>query len=92
MNKPGAVCTDTKRVAMSLRRFFDLGADIPGYWFNADNEECGLDPWSLVDGIDPHTDGNGFDVWFASGWMVTLAANDPRVIFVSATHAKRVAA
>jgi hypothetical protein len=86
MPKPieaGYVDPDTGRVALTLAQFAALPPDTPGYWFSESAEECGMDPWALVDGLDPMVDGSAFDVWFASGNCITLPANSDRVIFVS---------
>ncbi|QSQ54852.1 DUF2761 domain-containing protein (plasmid) [Xanthomonas translucens pv. undulosa] len=40
----------------------DLNCDAPAYWYSAQSEEWGLDPWRLVEGVDPHVHGGSFDV------------------------------
>ena len=55
--KPGFVCPSTGRVAVLVKQYAnsDLNGDAPAYWYSAQAEEWGLDPWRLVEGVDPHT-------------------------------------
>jgi hypothetical protein len=56
---PGFVEPNTGRVAVLVREYAasDLNGDAPAYWYSAQSEEWGLDPWRLVEGVDPHTAG-----------------------------------
>ena len=71
---PGFVEPNTGRVAVLVREYAasDLNGDAPAYWYSAQSEEWGLDPWRLVEGVDPHTAGGQFDVCFANGSSRTL--------------------
>lgn len=62
----------------------DTLIDTSAYWFSTDAEEMGMDPWSVIDGIDKHTEGAGFDAWFANGQM-KVVTGDQR-IYVAAKH------
>ena len=68
-NEVGHVCPRTGRVAVLVSTYAasDLNGDAPAYWYNAQAEEWGLDPWRLVEGVDPHTHSGSFDVCFADG-------------------------
>lgn len=58
------------------------------YWYNPQAEEFGVDPWRLVEGVDPHTHGGSFDVLFANGSFKTVG---PLMTFyVSAKDAARL--
>ena len=59
---PGFVEPNTGRVAVLVREYAasDLNGDAPAYWYSAQSEEWGLDPWRLVEGVDPHTAGGQF--------------------------------
>jgi len=62
----------------------DSLVDEAAYWFAPYAEECGNDPWAVIDGIDAHTTGGRFDVWFASGQCVTVEGSKP--IYVGDKH------
>lgn len=62
----------------------DALIDTCAYWFSKEAYECSMDPWSVVDGVDKHVDGAGFDVWFASGQM--KAAAGTQQLYVDARH------
>jgi hypothetical protein len=64
-NQPGHIHAPTGRVAITVAEAAERpDVDSPLYWFIPYDEELGLDGWRVVDGIDPHTDGKAFDVWF----------------------------
>lgn len=88
---PGFVEPTTGRVAVLVREYAhsDLNGDAPAYWYSAQSEGWGLDPWRLVEGVDPHVDGASFDVCFASGGTRTVGPL--MTFFVSAEHAQRLA-
>ncbi len=68
-------CATTGRRVVSVAQWHrrpDELVDVAAYWFSPVQDALGLDPWSLIDGIDAHTDGEDFDVWFASGRMKTV--------------------
>ena len=66
----------------------DLNGDAPAYWYSAQSEEWGLDPWRLVEGVDPHVGGGSFDVCFASGGTRTVGPL--MTFFLSAAHAAQL--
>nr|ART90043.1 KleF protein [uncultured bacterium] len=66
----------------------DLNGDAPAYWYSAQSEEWGLDPWRLVEGVDPHTAGGQFDVCFANGSSRTVGPL--MTFFMSAADAARL--
>lgn len=86
---PGYIDAATGRVALSLKEFHDLGADITGYWLNESAEELHLECWAMVEGLDPHVNGKGYDVWFANGQMIEVAIDSTRCIFVSGKEANK---
>lgn len=83
--KPGEVDPDTKRIAITLRDFANspLNGDFYAYLWSLDSWKMGLDPWSVIDGIDAHTKGEVWDVWFTTGYCKTFGDGD-LIIFVSA--------
>ena len=87
---PGFVEPNTGRVAVLVREYAasDLNGDAPAYWYSAQSEEWGLDPWRLVEGVDPHTAGGQFDVFFASGSSRTVGPL--MTFFLSAADAARL--
>lgn len=87
---PGFVEPTTGRVAVLVREYADsdLNGDAPAYWYSAQSEEWGLDPWRLVEGVDPHVGGGSFDVCFASGGTRTVGPL--MTFFLSATHAAQL--
>jgi hypothetical protein len=64
--------------------------DVAAYTYNKEADDYGLDPWRVVDGIDPIIAGDDegkFDVWFASGrCMEAVSGSYPLYI-----HEKHVA-
>lgn len=88
---PGFVEPITGRVAVLVREYAasDLNGDAPAYWYSAQSEEWGLDPWRVVEGVDPHVHGGSFDVCFASGGTRTVGPL--MTFFVSAAHAQQLA-
>jgi prepilin-type processing-associated H-X9-DG protein len=88
----GHICPRTGRVAVLVRDYAasDLNGDAPAYWYSAKAEEWGLDPWRLVEGVDPHTHGGSLDVCFADGSCKTVG---PLMTFyLSAKDAARLQA
>ena len=100
---PGFVEPNTGRVAVLVREYAasDLNGDAPAYWYSAQSEEWGLDPWRLVEGVDPHTAGGEnllleqavvaggqFDVCFANGSSRTVGPL--MTFFMSAADAARL--
>lgn len=70
----GYVCPHTGRVAVLVSDYAnsDLNGDVTAYWYNAEAAEFGLDPWRLVEGVDPHVNGAAFDVCFVNGTFKTV--------------------
>jgi hypothetical protein len=65
----GHVDPKTKRVAVTAKQFAesDMNGDSPCYIFSRDADEFGLDPWKMIESIDPHTSGDKFDLWPVCG-------------------------
>lgn len=86
----GYVDPETGRVAVLVADYAgsDLNGDAWAYWYNAKAEEWGLDPWRLVEGVDPHTSGRQFDVCFADGSSRTVGPL--MTFFVAAKDAARL--
>lgn len=59
------------RVRITVAQFHACGAlvdnEVPAYLHNKENADLGLEPWRVVEGVDPHTQGGKFDIWLASG-------------------------
>jgi hypothetical protein len=89
---PGYVCPTTGRVAVLVRDYAnsDLNGDATAYWFSVDVEEFGFDTWSLVEGVDLHTQGDSMDVCYANGSSKTVGPL--MTFFVCAADASRLAA
>ena len=68
-NQVGHIDWQTERVCVLAADYAasDLNGDASAYWYSPDARDMGLDPWALVEGVDPHTDGRSFDIWFANG-------------------------
>lgn len=69
----------------------DSLVDESAYWFDQENADFGLDPWSVIDGIDKHTDDHLYDVWMASGKCRSDIAGRQR-IYIAAKHFDLLAA
>lgn len=84
---PGDVCDQTGRVAVLATDFAasSLNGDVYAYWFSPVCEEWGMDPWRLIDSIDPHTSGVSMDLVFADGGTKVIGPR--RCIFVTPKHA-----
>lgn len=87
-NDPGHFDNETKRIAIPLIEFYDkFDPDTTCYLYNANAEELGLDPWRLVDSIDKHTNGIGFDIWADGAFMIPVSLDEKdtlkRVVYVS---------
>lgn len=95
----GYVCPQTGRVAVNVKQFAnsDLNGDASAYWFEAIDEEFGLDPWRVVEGVDPYVHDHSafdcnpmFDVWF-EGASGSRHVGDRDTFFVSAKDAALLA-
>lgn len=85
-NTPGHVHERTGRVAITVEQALKrVDVDRPSYLFNPQLEEYGLDPWRLIDGLDPHVEGDRVDVWLASRSMVMLRRDE--CIYISKQEA-----
>lgn len=89
---PGYVHPATGRVAVLVSELADsdLNGDAPAYFYSAQDEGLGFDPWRLVEGIDADTSGQNFDVRFANGTYRTVGPL--MTIFLSAADAARLVA
>lgn len=88
---PGYVCPKTGRVAVlaaDLARS-DMNGDAWAYFYNEEADRMGLEAWRLVEGIDPHTHGNEFDLCFANGTFKTVGPL--MTVFLGAADAARLA-
>lgn len=86
----GYVEPNTGRVAVLASEFAasDLNGDAAAYTYNEEAVEFGLDPWRVVEGIDPHVGSDKMDLWFASGSMKTVGPD--ALIFVKEQHAAQL--
>ena len=87
---PGYVCPSTGRVAVLVRAYADsdLNGDAPAYCYSQKSEEWGLDPWKLVEGVDPHAAGGSYDICFANSSTSTVGPL--MTFFLSAADAARL--
>lgn len=87
-NTVGAIDCETGRVCVLVADYAasGLNGDAPAYWYSADAASFCMDPWALIDGIDPHVSGQQFDVWFASGSCKTVGRD--AVLYLAAKHAE----
>ena len=82
----------SRRVAVSVADFAlsDLNGDAPAYLYDRTADEFGLEPWSMIDGIDPHVNMAEFDIWLANGKCRRVGPL--MTVFVAAKHAALIAA
>jgi hypothetical protein len=66
----------------------DTLVDESAYWFSEHADECGMDPWAVIDGTDADRSGDSYDVWFASGQCVTVKGD--KRIYVKPEHAAQL--
>jgi hypothetical protein len=71
-NEVGHLCPRTNRRAITLRRFHEIGPDVWGYLYNPEAAEFDMEPWRVVEDVDPLVMSDGtprdvYDVWLASG-------------------------
>lgn len=88
----GHVDSRTGRVAVSVVDFCnsDLNGNVPAYIFNSEADEFGLDPWSMIDGVDAHVAGGSWDIWSAFGFGWSTTVGPLFTIYVSAKDAARL--
>lgn len=85
-NTPGHVHERTGRVAITIEQALKrVDVDRPSYLFTQSAEEYGLDPWRMIDGLDPHVEGDRVDVWFANGVMTMMRRDE--CIYISKQEA-----
>jgi hypothetical protein len=68
----------------------DLNGDAPAYLFKQEAEEWGMDPWRVIEGVDPDNFGENFDIWGAADWCKRVGP--AFLIFVAPKHAAALAA
>lgn len=87
---PGHVDPETGRVAVLVGDYAhsDLNGDVYAYWYETEAVAHGMDPWRLVDGIDPDVRGGTFDVWFANGTAKSVSAR--RTVYLTAKDAAQL--
>lgn len=90
-NIEGHVCGETGRKAHTVAQVLDLMKDDPdsvhSYTYDQEAAECGLDPWRLVDGIDPHKREQKADLWFDNGGSRTVELTS--ILYVQQPKAKK---
>lgn len=79
-NVVGHVCPLTGRVAVLAKDVMnDTDANL---WFYSETAAtAGLDPWRLIDYIDPAVNGVTADAWLDSGACVHLANIEEQVVY-----------
>jgi len=56
------------RQGVTVEWFFrQMDPDTPAWVYDSHANECGLDPWREIEGIDPFVDGERFDLWMITG-------------------------
>jgi hypothetical protein len=88
---PGYVCPTTGRVAVLVGDLAesDWMGDVPAFLFNESDAVAGLDPWRLIEQVDPRADGERFDVCLANGTFATVGPL--KSVFLAAADAARLA-
>lgn len=69
------------RQEVSIAGAIDAQLDMPIYAFLPGQSDLDLDPWRYTEGLDPHTNGAGFDLWFDSGACKTFDLDDCPIRF-----------
>lgn len=69
------------RQEVSIAGALEAQHDMPIYAFLPGQSDFGLDPWRYTEGLDPHTNGAAFDLWFESGTCKTFGRDDCPIRF-----------
>lgn len=81
------------RQEVTIEGATEAAANIPVYAYLPDQEEFGLDPWRVVDGLDPIAGGEMIDLWFENGACKSINADDCEIrFFVDAKNINNEAA
>lgn len=74
VTEPSLDGTIMRRIGVTVERFAasPFNGDMSAYLHKPKNGEWGLEPWFLIEGVDPHTRRADFDIWGASGWCRTV--------------------
>lgn len=90
-NEVGHTCEQTWRIAMTVAAVLELMKDDPdrthAHTYDAEAAEMGLDPWRLIDGINPSVREPAAELWFDNGSSKVVALVD--VVYVQQPKAAR---
>jgi hypothetical protein len=88
-NLVGHVCPQTNRVAMTVAEVIKLQdkGDVYSHTYDEEAAGCGLDPWRLVDSINPFTKEPKAELWFANGGSRVVGTET--VLYVQQPKAKK---
>lgn len=64
------------RQEITIKGVIEAQCDMTIYAFSTINHEFGIDPWRVIEGIDPWIDGKKADIWSASGACSTILIDD----------------
>lgn len=87
---------DNDRVGVTVAEYAasDLNGDVSAYLYNPNADEYGLDPWRLIEGVDPPNPNHSprvetFEIWGVADWSRKVG---PRfVIYVLRKHLPKIA-
>jgi hypothetical protein len=83
----GYVHPETKRIAVAVKDFAsnDINGTEFAFQYSQEAEDMGMECWRMIEGVDPHTSGEKFDVWFVSGSIPKIVYGN-YLIFVQENH------
>jgi hypothetical protein len=88
-NVEGHVCRKTNRKAMTVAQVIELQnkGDVYSYTYDPEASTCGLDPWRLVDSINPFTSEPKAELWFDNGGHREVSTDE--ILYVQQPKAKK---
>jgi hypothetical protein len=93
-NVEGHVCGETGRKAMTVAQVLELMKDDPdsvrSFTYDIESGKLGLDPWRLVDGINPLIKEPKSELWFDNGGTPQIVDNTT-ILYVQQPKKKKSA-
>jgi hypothetical protein len=83
----GYVHPETKRIAVTAKQFVsnDINGSECAFQYSQEAEDMGMECWRMIEGIDAHTKGGKYDLWFVNGSIPRVIDSD-YLIFVQKNH------
>jgi hypothetical protein len=83
----GYIHPETKRVAVTVAEYAksEMNGNDSGFVYSQEAEREGVECWRMIDGIDPHTKDNKFDLWFENG-SIPRVVKPEDIVFVQNNH------